>query len=115
MRKKIMCLFEGRHEMPSYVEGAVLREIHDITDLEEMSDQCHMTLQDCNELVLFVTGLTPALVSVVNYCTYNHIKLTLMHWDRKTKSYFKQEVYIPKKYRNKKFEKRTTRQLQSVR
>ena len=114
MRKKIMCLFEGRHEMPSYVEGAVLKDIHDITDLEEMSDQCHMALQDCNELVLFVTGLTPALVSVVNYCTYNHIKLTLMHWNKNTGTYFQQKVYVPEYSNRKRFVKRT-RQLQSTR
>ncbi len=97
MRKKIMCLFEGRHTMPSYVEGAILHNIHDITDLEEMADQVHESLQDCNELVLFVTGLTPALVSVVNYCTYNHIPLTLMHYNKVGDSYFKQNVYVPEK------------------
>ena len=106
MRKKIMCLFEGRHEMPPYVEGAVLRNIHDITDLEKMSNQCHESLQDCNDLVQFVTGLTPALVSVVNYCTFNHIPLTLMHWNRVTNSYFKQTVYVPIK--------RKRRELQTV-
>lgn len=97
LKKKIMCLFEGRHTMPPYVEGAILHNIHDITDLKEMSDQVHESLQDCNELVLFVTGLTPALVSVVNYCTYNHIPLTLMHYNKVDNNYFKQVVYIPER------------------
>jgi hypothetical protein len=105
MRKKIMCLFEGRHNMPDYVEGAVLHNIHDITDLKKMSEQCHESLQDCNELVLFVTGLTPAIVSVVNYCTYNHIPLTLMHYNKNDDSYFRQVVYVPEK-KEKKYYKR---------
>ena len=96
-KKKIMCLFEGRHTMPPDVEGAILHNIHDITDLQEMSDQVHESLQDCKELVLFVTGLTPALVSVVNYCTYNQIPLTLMHYNKVDNNYFKQVVYIPER------------------
>lgn len=112
MRKKIMCLFEGRHEMPTYVEGAVLHNIRDITDLETMSKQCHESLQDCKGLVLFVTGLTPALMSVVNYCIFNHIPLTLMHWNREDNSYFKQHVCIPVDDRRNFVRKR--RKLQAV-
>ena len=41
-------------------------------------------------LVLTVTGLTVALISVINVCKILKIKLILKHFSRETKTYFEQ-------------------------
>lgn len=43
-------------------------------------------------LVVYVTGLTVALMEVVNYCHRNNINLVLMHFNRETGEYYPQEV-----------------------
>lgn len=44
------------------------------------------------ELTLYVTGLTVALVAVINACRGFNVKLTLMHYDRESGTYYPQEV-----------------------
>lgn len=97
---KIMSLFEGRHCMPDCVEGAILHNIHDITNLDLMERQCRKSLRGVTGLILFVTGLTPALVTVLKYCMSKDIPVMLMHYDRTTGRYFvqdfgKQKVELP--------------------
>ena len=92
---KIMSLFEGRHCMPDCVEAPILHNIHDITDINLMERQCRKSLKNCTELILFVTGLTPALVTVINYCVSKEIPCTLMNYDRTTGRYFRQDIVIP--------------------
>jgi hypothetical protein len=48
---------------------------------------------DCSELDLYVTGMTVALVSVINYAIHNHIPLTLWHYNKANESYYPQEVH----------------------
>ena len=45
------------------------------------------------DLTLYVTGLTVALVSVINNCKDLGINLVLMHFNRDTNDYFEQRVY----------------------
>ena len=80
--------------MPDCVEGPILHNIHDITDIETMERQCRKSLKNCTELILFVTGLTPALVTVINYCVSKEIPCTLMNYDRATGRYFRQDIAI---------------------
>lgn len=42
---------------------------------------------DCTELVLYVTGLTPALLATIRYCQHNKILLTTMNYNAKTGEY----------------------------
>lgn len=92
--KKILVLFENRHDMPDEVEGAVFHNINNPNDLNHLMDQCDQSLKDCTELILYVTGLSTALVTVISYCNYNMIPLTLMHHDKKTDKYIPQKVFI---------------------
>lgn len=46
-------------------------------------------------LVLYVTGLSVALVSVINVCMRVGISLTLMHFNRATGDYYPQGVLVP--------------------
>lgn len=46
-------------------------------------------------LVLYVTGLTVALVAVINACMRVGISITLMHFNRETGDYYPQDVLVP--------------------
>lgn len=46
-------------------------------------------------LVLYVTGLSVALVSVINVCMRVGISLTLMHFNQTTGDYYPQGVLVP--------------------
>lgn len=41
---------------------------------------------------LYVTGLTVALIAVLNVCKENKVEVTLWHYDRESGNYFPQEV-----------------------
>lgn len=93
MQKMILGLCRGRHELPSEVEGYIFDK--ELTlDFNSLEDTCHEVLKDCCELTLYVTGFTPALTTVISYCVFNTIKLTLMHYDRDINDYIPQEMHI---------------------
>jgi len=89
--RKIFGLCAGRHEMPQVREYIFPNEL-DPLDLMGMEQQAKSKLAGISELVLYVTGLTVALISVLNVCRELNIKLTLMHYDRSTGGYYPQEV-----------------------
>lgn len=88
--KKVYELCKGRHETPA--KEFIFEVIEDPTDLQKMHDIAEEKLAGAEELVLYVTGLTMALVEVIKVCQENNIDLTLMHYDRNTGEYFEQEV-----------------------
>lgn len=90
--KKVVALCEGRHEMPTGVSGAIFPHNINPLDVEGLEKTASNKLSDCTELALYVTGLTVALVAVINVCRQNGIKLTLMHFDRATGNYYQQPV-----------------------
>lgn len=89
--KKVMGLCTGRHEMPQVREYIFPNEV-DPLDLEGMEQQAKSKLAGVTDLILYVTGLTVALICVVNACKELNIKLTLMHYDKNTGDYYPQEV-----------------------
>lgn len=91
MKNLKMGLCQGRHDIANVKEYIFDKEV-DPTDLEGMNEQVHAMLQDCNSLELYVTGLSVALVTVINYCCQNHIPLVLWHYDRETGEYYSQFV-----------------------
>lgn len=46
------------------------------------------------ELHLYVTGLTPCIIAVVNYCLKYKVKLVCYHYDTDIQDYRPQYVYI---------------------
>lgn len=90
--RKVLALCDGRHEMPSEVQGSIFNTTLDPLDVEGMERTAEAVLNDTKELVLYVTGLSVALVSVINVCHKKGIKLTLMHFDRSTSDYYPQVV-----------------------
>lgn len=90
--KKIVALCEGRHEMPTEVSGAIFPHNINPLDVEGLEKTASDNLAGCTELTLYVTGLTVALVAVINVCRQSGIKLILMHFDRATGNYYQQSV-----------------------
>ena len=87
-------LVKGRHEIPEvkdYVYEGELDPTDTITARRIAEIKLSLFSKE-DTIYLFVTGLTMALVSVINACKTKGIKLVLMHYDRETNSYFPQEV-----------------------
>lgn len=92
MLNKKMCLCEGRHEIPEAVDGAIYVNTLNPLDLEGMRSTAAAKLAGVQSLDLYVTGLTVALIEVVNYCHANNVNVTLWHFDRESGSYYPQAV-----------------------
>lgn len=93
MEKKLkMALCEGRHEIPGAEDGAIFGNSLNPLDLEGMRSSAAAKLEGVAALDLYVTGLTVALVEVINFCHAQGISLTLWHFDRESGSYYPQTV-----------------------
>lgn len=91
-KNKALALCEGRHEMPAVVEGAIFDNNINPLDIEGLEKVASEKLAGIQHLTLYVTGLTVALVTVINVCRQNGIELTLMHFDRVSGNYYQQTV-----------------------
>jgi len=89
--KKNLALCEGRHPIPG-VSGAVFPGTVNPVDVAALDALAAQSLEGVTELTLYVTGLTVALVAVINACHKNGVRLVLMHYDRTTGGYYPQEV-----------------------
>lgn len=80
--------------MPQAEDGAIFG--HTINPLEPQGLQAEgeSKLRELNikSLDLYVTGLTVALISVLNACRQLGIVVTLYHYDRKEDNYYPQQV-----------------------
>lgn len=89
-------LIKGRHNLPSEVQEYIWEDytIGDVTDVVAIENHARRWIERHNpkELTVFVTGLTVALVAVINACREEHIPLFLMHYNRETRQYFHQTV-----------------------
>ena len=86
-----LCL--GRHNIPeveNYIFGNELDPL-DIVGMEKQAAEKLRAFHD-GKITLYVTGLTVALISVLNVCRDFNITVTLMHYDRESGGYYKQEV-----------------------
>lgn len=92
-KKAVFGLIKGRHQMPidNYIFNT---EDIDVFEFGWMQNRIHEALKYVGKLDLYVTGLTTALVEVINYCVRNDIKTTLYHFNRDTEEYLPQELSI---------------------
>ena len=101
-----MGLCEGRHEIPQVTDGYIfpsevnpidLRQLNNIA-VDRLMDICEKEYNDKKQIVvqlnLYVTGLTVALIEVLNICKMYGIRVTLYHYNRDTNDYFPQEVVM---------------------
>ena len=90
-----MELCKGRHDIPAAEDGAIFpQNVNPINTgcLERMAEASLCKGKHTDELILYVTGLSVALVAVINVCRRHKIKLILMHYDRESGNYYSQEV-----------------------
>ena len=89
-------LCEGRHEIPQikdYIFPAdFFSEPGSMFDFKRMQGRISQKLMSENEIHVYVTGLTVALVEVIKYCQDRNIILTLWHFDRESGQYIPQFV-----------------------
>lgn len=93
-------LCKGRHEIKE-VEKYIFDEDYfsDGKKIKDLSSQVSHVINfvianklQKQEVNLYVTGLTVALISALNALKVCHVKVNLYHFDRDTNTYFKQEV-----------------------
>lgn len=87
-------LCKGRHEIPDAVDGSVFDfEINPLKP-DELEKQAIERLQELNvrHLELYVTGLSVALVAVINATKELKIDLVLYHYNKDDNTYFAQKV-----------------------
>ena len=87
-------LVQGRHEI-SEVKDYIFTNTLDPADRQGIRSLAQKSLEFLSKgdnLTVYVTGLTVALVEVINICHEKGVRLTLMHFDRGTGTYFPQDV-----------------------
>lgn len=84
-------LCAGRHETPATV-AIFPGELNplDVQGMYTTADEAIPT--DCTNLVLYATGLSVALLAVVQVAIDRGITLTAMHFDRESGKYYPQHV-----------------------
>lgn len=89
-----MALCEGRHEIPQAVDGSIFGNTIDPLDPNGLQAEAKSKFRelDIKSLDLYVTGLTVALISVLNACRELEIEVTLYHYDRESGNYYPQQV-----------------------
>jgi len=89
-----VALCEGRHYIPDAHNGFIFPTCVDPTDVRGLEEYAAEQIRESEvrELTVYVTGLTVALVAVINACRRYGVKLTLMHFDRDSGTYYRQEV-----------------------
>jgi len=92
VNKLTLGLIKGRHDIKPVTDYIFEESVIEPFDYAYMRKTIHQKLGDCNCLHLYVTGLTQALIEVVNYCIFSNIKLTLYHFNRDTNKYETQDV-----------------------
>lgn len=116
MMKKVVGLINGRHDLP--VTEFISDSISDVLDFKSISNRIadflnkeigiktvdgsainqfdYTTVQILrgeNELVVYITGLTPVVAELIRQCALNGVSLTLMHYDREANAYVPQNIF----------------------
>lgn len=100
VKASILALFPGRHDMPEEVEGSVFPEssVEDPSNIDDIRIKAFLNLNlkvrnlGNKVLILYVTGLSQALVETINWCHITETELILMHYNSKTGGYIRQPV-----------------------
>lgn len=93
-----LALCEGRHSIPQAKDGAIFKnEIVDPTNTKALEAEAFTSLCEKGNLEdlkvnLYVTGLTVALIAVLNVCREHGTEVTLWHYDRLSGDYYPQSA-----------------------
>lgn len=89
---KYMELCKFRHSIPDAVDGAIFPNTIDPLAVEDLESTAYTVLDGVDSLVLYVTGLSVALVATLNACRDRGITVKLMHYNKDTGTYYPQKV-----------------------
>ena len=90
---QVFSLFSGRHPLP--VDDPIFPSTNDPMDfdfLERAAIEKLRSHRGCRILV-YLTGLSPAIIALVNVCRELEIQLSVAHYDQCDGHYLLQEVY----------------------
>ena len=89
-------LCAGRHDSPVsdfiFADGDITFPINPTTLLDTVATKLNF-VNFGDKLDVYVTGLTPATVAVIKFCSIKGIKLTLKHFDRDSNSFIDDVVF----------------------
>ncbi len=91
-------LIKGRHALPpqvtEYIYESSITSDHLVDDewLYQTAKNALLRLDVHKEVMIYVTGLTQALIATLNACRANGVKVYLVHYDREKKSWWTQGV-----------------------
>ena len=100
LKRLVVGLIKGRHAMPEEVESYVFNEpVINPTDVDWMFRHAkkfiksNISVPKETMLIIYVTGLTPALLSVLSAARLEGVNtIACMHWNRETNTYFCQVI-----------------------
>lgn len=89
-----VALCASRHDIPEAVDGAIFDHEVDPTRPLRLEAEARHVIRESGVrfLTVYVTGLSVALVAVINACHALGVGLVLMHYDRETGGYYPQYV-----------------------
>lgn len=94
-------LCDNRHEIKDvttyiFSEGAISFPIDPKALRNKVVDKFNeLGITDHDDLIIYVTGLTPALTAVIRIAFKHSMTLTLMHYDKDSKSYIEDVLFSP--------------------
>lgn len=100
-QEELLGLCKGRHELPvdKYIFEDAIEDPTDMSYMEEVVEEALSSIEN-PRIGLYVTGLTVALVAVLNVATRLGKFVTLYHFDSKKNTYFCQEAILGKYQEN---------------
>lgn len=89
-----VALCESRHEILEAVDGAIFGQTVDPTAPLKLEAEARRVIRESGVeyLTVYVTGLSAALVAVINACHVLGVHLSLMHYDLEKGKYFPQPI-----------------------
>lgn len=94
-------LCENRHEIKDidkyiFKDGDIQFPINPSDIKQKVVDRFNeLEIKNEDDLVIYVTGLTPALTAVIRIAFKNCMTLTLMHYDNQSKTYIEDIIFSP--------------------
>ncbi len=91
--ENVFGLCAGRHEMPC--TEFIFKEVKNPFDFNFLNKTIEEKLKNINsneKIIIYVTGLTVLLTSVLKYCLKNNIKVELKHFNIATQEYVSQDI-----------------------
>ena len=94
-----VALCEGRHSIPQATDGAIFGAVVNPLATDSLESEAKNKIVELAgyelaglKLNLYVTGLTVALIAIINAMRGESVAITLYHYDRDSGAYYPQSV-----------------------